>query len=74
MGLKIGFGGLVGVALLLFSCKSLLFLGFCSFIGEVGLCAIDVLSFVLRWVWFDIEQVGMFLCLWMEMQMEDGRG
>ena len=53
VGLKIGFGGLVGVALLLlFSCKSLLFLGFCGFVGEVGLCAIGVLSFVLRLVWF----------------------
>jgi hypothetical protein len=49
-------------------------LGFCGFVGEVGLCAIGVLSCVLRWVWFDIEQVGMFLCLWMEMQMEDERG
>ena len=52
VGSKIGFGGLVGVALLLFSCKSLLFLGFCGFVGEVGLCAIGVLSLVLRLVWF----------------------
>lgn len=34
-------------------------------------CAVFRVAFGLVWL---IEEVGMFLCLWMEMQMEDGRG